>query len=127
MAKILREFAESGLLNIVGGCCGTTPEHIRPSAAAMQTHRAPRAVRPTALRAAHSFSGLETLAITPESQLHHDRRTHQRHRLGTFPTPDQGRRLRDGAGGGARPGTRKRRQQIIDVNMDEGLLDSEAA
>ena len=29
MAGLLREFAESGLLNIVGGCCGTTPEHIR--------------------------------------------------------------------------------------------------
>ena len=29
MASVIREFAESGLVNIVGGCCGTTPEHIR--------------------------------------------------------------------------------------------------
>ena len=35
MAEVLREFAESGLLNIVGGCCGTTPDHIRAIAAAV--------------------------------------------------------------------------------------------
>lgn len=36
MAEVLREFAESGLLNIVGGCCGTTPDHIRAIAEAMR-------------------------------------------------------------------------------------------
>ena len=35
MAAILREFAEAGMLNIVGGCCGTTPEHIAAIAAAV--------------------------------------------------------------------------------------------
>ena len=40
-AEILREFAESGLVNIVGGCCGTTPEHIRLVGDGLQG-RAPR-------------------------------------------------------------------------------------
>ncbi len=43
MAAVLREFAESGLLNLVGGCCGTTPEHIRAIAAAVRD-LPPRAV-----------------------------------------------------------------------------------
>jgi 5-methyltetrahydrofolate--homocysteine methyltransferase len=43
MAAVLREFAESGFLNIVGGCCGTTPEHIRAIAGAVEGI-APRAV-----------------------------------------------------------------------------------
>ncbi len=34
MASLIGEFAESGLVNIVGGCCGTTPEHIPPSPSA---------------------------------------------------------------------------------------------
>jgi 5-methyltetrahydrofolate--homocysteine methyltransferase len=36
MAGVLKEFAEAGLLNLVGGCCGTTPEHIRALAEAVR-------------------------------------------------------------------------------------------
>ena len=46
MATDLREFAQSGLLNLVGGCCGTTPDHIRAIAAAMQDCK-PRVLAPT--------------------------------------------------------------------------------
>ena len=43
MAELLREFAENGWLNIVGGCCGTTPDHIRAIAEAVRGPAAARA------------------------------------------------------------------------------------
>ncbi|MFI5135223.1 MAG: homocysteine S-methyltransferase family protein, partial [Chitinophagales bacterium] len=43
MAKVIREFAEAGFVNIVGGCCGTTPEHIKAIAAAVK-NIAPRKI-----------------------------------------------------------------------------------
>src|SRR4030095_17049820 len=63
-SRFLRAFAEDGLVNIVGGCCGTTPEHIRQIAAAgagsaprpipARTHRTPRGgLRPFELGPAH--------------------------------------------------------------------------
>ena len=54
------------------------------------------------------FSGLEPLTIRPDIELPDDRRADQRHRLGEIRAPDQGRRLRDGRGGRARPGARRR-------------------
>jgi len=63
-SKHLREFAESGLGNILGGCCGTTEEHIRAIAQAVEAlppRRLPAARRLT------SFSGLEPFRITPET------------------------------------------------------------
>jgi 5-methyltetrahydrofolate--homocysteine methyltransferase len=59
-AGFLREWADSGLVNILGGCCGTTPDHIRAIAAAVKG-KAPRAVpeRPSALR----LSGLEAFEL----------------------------------------------------------------
>ncbi len=63
-SKYLREFAESGLANVLGGCCGTTPDHIRAIAAAIEglaPRRLPAPARVTA------FSGLEPFAITPET------------------------------------------------------------
>jgi len=63
-SKYLREFAESGLANILGGCCGTTAEHIRAIAAVLDG-LPPR--RPPAARRLTAFSGLEPFAITPET------------------------------------------------------------
>jgi 5-methyltetrahydrofolate--homocysteine methyltransferase len=63
-SRFLREFAGDGLVNVVGGCCGTTPEHIRQIAAAVEGV-APRAMPEP--RAATRFSGLEPLELTPES------------------------------------------------------------
>ena len=63
-SSLLREFAESGFLNAAGGCCGTTPEHIRQIKAAM----ADLAPRELPAPAPHTrFSGLEPFEITPES------------------------------------------------------------
>jgi 5-methyltetrahydrofolate--homocysteine methyltransferase len=63
-SKYLREFAESGLGNILGGCCGTTPEHIRQIRAAIDG-LAPRAV--PAPRRFTAFSGLEPFEIAPDT------------------------------------------------------------
>jgi 5-methyltetrahydrofolate--homocysteine methyltransferase len=63
-SRYLGEFARDGLVNIVGGCCGTTPEHVRQIAAAIEGV-APRSV--PARRAATRFSGLEPLELRPDS------------------------------------------------------------
>jgi 5-methyltetrahydrofolate--homocysteine methyltransferase len=63
-SKYLREFAESGLANVLGGCCGTTDEHVRAIAAAVDG-LPPRKV--PAERTTTSFSGLEPFSITPET------------------------------------------------------------
>ena len=63
-SKYLREFAESGLGNVLGGCCGTTPEHIRQIVAALDG-LAPRKI--PAPRRLTAFSGLEPFQITPET------------------------------------------------------------
>ncbi|MFZ0340819.1 MAG: methionine synthase [Gaiellaceae bacterium] len=63
-SRVLGEFARDGLVNIVGGCCGTTPEHVRQIAAAVEGI-APRAVPER--RGATRFSGLEPLELRPDS------------------------------------------------------------
>jgi 5-methyltetrahydrofolate--homocysteine methyltransferase len=63
-AALLREFADEGLVNIAGGCCGTTPEHIAAIASAIRpNHRRPV----PAIEAATRFSGLEPFAIGPDT------------------------------------------------------------
>ena len=61
---LLGEFAHAGLVNVVGGCCGTTPEHIRQIAEAVRGV-APRAIPPH--EPVTTFSGLEPFRITPET------------------------------------------------------------
>jgi len=63
-SRFLAEFARDGLVNIVGGCCGTTPEHVRQTVAAVDGAR-PRVIP----QRSHvtTFSGLEPFAIYPES------------------------------------------------------------
>jgi 5-methyltetrahydrofolate--homocysteine methyltransferase len=63
-SRFLRELAEDGLLNVVGGCCGTTPEHTRAIAAAV-AHVPPR--RPPAPRRLAAFAGLEPFVIGPDT------------------------------------------------------------
>src|SRR6476659_2452576 len=63
-SRFLGEFARDGLVNIVGGCCGTTPEHVRQIAAAVDDV-APRALPER--RPATRFSGLEPLELRPDS------------------------------------------------------------
>ena len=121
-AAILSEFARSGLLNIVGGCCGTTPEHIQMIHKAMQT--APRRVRrdtPVACR----LSGLEPLNLNAESLfVNVGERTN-------VTGSARFRKLIEANDYAAALEVAKQQvasgAQIVDVNMDEGMLDSEAA
>ncbi|HLX16450.1 MAG TPA: methionine synthase [Bradyrhizobium sp.] len=122
MARLIGEFASSGLVNIVGGCCGTTPEHIAAIAAAVAPHR-PRAI--PAIEPCLRLSGLEPFALTPaipfvnvgeRTNVTGSARFRKLITAGDYTAALQV--ARDQVENGA---------QIIDVNMDEGLLDSEKA
>ena len=122
MAEQMSEFAASGIVNIVGGCCGTTPDHIRAIAAAV-VGKKPRDIPavPQRLR----LSGLEAFTLTPAiSFVNVGERTNvtgsARFRK-LITAGDYAAALavaRDQVENGA---------QILDVNMDEGLLNSEKA
>ena len=122
MAEVIGEFAESGLVNLVGGCCGTTPDHIRALKKVIDGC-APRAVPQIPARC--RLSGLEPLNIGPDDLFVNVGERCNVTGSAVF------RRLieaddyaaavqvaRDQVENGA---------QIIDVNMDEGMLDSEQA
>jgi len=122
MRKYIRDFAAGGLVNMIGGCCGTTPEHIKLMAEAVQglpPRRVPN--RPPYAM----LSGLEPLIIRPETNF-----VNVGERTNVTGSRKFARLIKTGAydealsvalhqvEGGA---------QIIDVNMDEGLLDSQEA
>jgi 5-methyltetrahydrofolate--homocysteine methyltransferase len=122
MAAQLGEFAASGLVNIIGGCCGTTPDHIRAIARAV-AGKTPRKIPeiPPRLR----LSGLEPFTLTPEipfvnvgerTNVTGSARFRKLVTAGDYPAALAV--ARDQVESGA---------QIIDINMDEGLLDSEKA
>jgi len=122
MAGMLGEFARAGLLNLVGGCCGTTPAHIRAIAAAV-AGLPPRV--PPVLPALTRLSGLEPCVLTPEINfVNVGERTNvtgsaQFKKLILENRYDQALVVaRQQVASGA---------QVIDVNMDEGMLDAEAA
>jgi 5-methyltetrahydrofolate--homocysteine methyltransferase len=122
MAAYAKEFAESGLVNIVGGCCGTKPAHIRAIAEAV-SGIAPRKPeeKPRYLR----LSGLEPFTLTPETNfVNVGERTNVTGsaRFRKLIKNDDFEAALDVAKQQVESGA-----QIIDVNMDEGLLDSEAA
>ncbi len=122
-ARLLREFAEAGVLNIVGGCCGTTPEHIRALANAVR--ELPPRPRPSVSERYTEYSGLETLTVRPDASF-----VLIGERTNVTGSKRFARMIADGkytdaaavaleqVRGGA---------NILDVNMDEGMLDSEAA
>jgi 5-methyltetrahydrofolate--homocysteine methyltransferase len=99
-AAMLAEFADAGLVNVVGGCCGTTPEHIRAIAEAV-AGKAPRRAGDQALSQA---GGAGALHARRDHSLRQCRRAHQRHRLGPLPQAGQGGRFRRRARCGARSG-----------------------
>jgi 5-methyltetrahydrofolate--homocysteine methyltransferase len=122
MAAQIKEFAESGFLNIVGGCCGTTPDHIRAIAEAV-TNIPPRAIPviPKACR----LSGLEPLVIDKQSLfVNVGERTNVTgsKRFADLIRADDYHAALDVARDQVINGA-----QIIDVNMDEGMIDAEAA
>jgi 5-methyltetrahydrofolate--homocysteine methyltransferase len=120
--ELLREFAESGLVNIVGGCCGTTAEHIRAIAREVQRVAPRRPPEPPKLT---RFSGLETLTITPESNFimvgERTNVTGSKRFANLIKSEDYTSALAVAADQ-VRSGA-----NIVDVNMDEAMLDSEAA
>ncbi|MFN2486734.1 MAG: homocysteine S-methyltransferase family protein, partial [Acidimicrobiia bacterium] len=122
MAGILREFAESGLVNLVGGCCGTTPAHIKAIADAVAglPPRLPASPPPRC-----RLSGLEPLSIGPESIFVN---------VGERTNVTGSRKFaRLVLAGDYDAGLEIARQQVengaqmLDVNMDEGMLDSQEA
>ena len=122
MAEVLREFAEHGLVNFVGGCCGTTPAHIRAIADAVRG-LAPRE-RPR-LEPRCRLSGLEPLTIGPDSIF-----VNVGERTNVTGSRKFARLI---LAGDYEAGLDIARQQVesgaqmIDINMDEGMLDSQAA
>ena len=130
-AELVKDFATSGFVNIVGGCCGTTPDHIRGIAAAVNGIP-PRPVRDPGSDERRPFSdsftvlsGLEPLTIRPDSNFQMiGERTNvtgsakfaRLIKAGNW--ADAVQVAVDQVRGGA---------NIIDVNMDEGMLDSEQA
>ncbi|MBX9609425.1 MAG: methionine synthase [Gammaproteobacteria bacterium] len=121
MAGILGEFAASGLVNIVGGCCGTTPEHIAAIAQAVRRHP-PRPI--PAIAPVCRLSGLEPLNITPDKGF-----INVGERTNVTGSPKFMRLIKDGDLEAAVEVARQQVEsgaQVIDINMDEGMLDSVA-
>ncbi len=122
MAEVLGDLARSGALNIVGGCCGTTPDHIRALAAAVKG-LPPR--RPPEIPPRCRLSGLEPLVISPQSNF-----VNVGERTNVTGSRQFARLIREGRYAEAVEVARHQVEngaQIVDVNMDEGLLDSEQA
>jgi 5-methyltetrahydrofolate--homocysteine methyltransferase len=122
MAELLGEFAEAGLVNVVGGCCGTTPEHIAAIAKAV-AGKTPRAIPelPQQLR----LSGLESFALTPEIPF-----VNVGERTNVTGSAKFRKLITAGDYGAGLSIAREQVEngaQVIDINMDEGLLDSEQA
>jgi 5-methyltetrahydrofolate--homocysteine methyltransferase len=122
MARLVGEFAASGLVNIVGGCCGTTPDHIAAIAKAVAPHK-PRVVPEIAplLR----LSGLEPFELTSAIPF-----VNVGERTNVTGSAKFRRLITEGDYTAALQVARDQVEngaQVIDINMDEGLLDSEKA
>ncbi len=119
-AKLLADFADEGLVNLVGGCCGTTPPHIKAIATAFEKKK-PRSV-PSSVHATR-YSGLETLTIERDANF-----MMIGERTNVTGSSKFAQLIKEGnfteavsvavqqVNGGA---------NLLDINMDEGMLDSE--
>ncbi len=121
-AAFLRDFAESGFINAAGGCCGTTPAHIKAIAEALQG-LPPRKVPKIEHRL--RLSGLEPLNIGDDSLF-----VNIGERTNVTGSPGFSKLILNGDFGAALSIARHQVEngaQMIDVNMDEAMLDSKAA
>ncbi|WP_447501039.1 methionine synthase [Acinetobacter oleivorans] len=121
-AAFLKEFAESGLINITGGCCGTTPDHIRAIANAVKDI-APRQIPKT--KPACRLSGLEPFNIYDDSLF-----VNVGERTNVTGSKKFLRLIREENFAEALEVAQQQVEagaQIIDINMDEGMLDSQNA
>ncbi len=122
MSEMLGEFARAGLLNMVGGCCGTTPDHIRAIAAAVDGV-APRSL-PT-IEPNTRLAGLEPFVITPDTNF-----VNVGERTNVTGSAQFKKLILENRYDDALAVARQQVEngaQVIDVNMDEGMLDAEAA
>jgi 5-methyltetrahydrofolate--homocysteine methyltransferase len=122
MAATLGDWARQGWLNMVGGCCGTTPAHIRAIAEAVEGV-APRRI--PSIAGYSRYSGLEALTLRPDSNF-----TMIGERTNVTGSPKFAKLILSGDFDSALSVARQQVDNganIIDINMDEGLLDSEAA
>jgi 5-methyltetrahydrofolate--homocysteine methyltransferase len=123
MAGLLQEFAESGLVNVVGGCCGTDSEHIRAISVAVDGVP-PRVIPELSERYTH-FSGLENFVIRPDSNFvmigERTNVTGSRRFANLIRNDDLSAAL-EVAFEQVRSGA-----NILDVNMDDPMLDAEQA
>jgi 5-methyltetrahydrofolate--homocysteine methyltransferase len=122
MSADLHEFAANGWLNIVGGCCGSTPAHIRAIAGAV------RGLKPHCLSKPERhtrFSGIEPLVLRPDSRF-----VNIGERTNVTGSPKFSKLILGGQYEAALAVARQQVEngaQIIDINMDEAMLDSEQA
>ncbi|MEC6824289.1 methionine synthase [Photobacterium piscicola] len=122
MAEHIKEWAQQGFLNLVGGCCGTTPEHIR------QMYQVTKNIKPRILpeiKIACRLSGLEPLTIEAESLF-----VNVGERTNVTGSARFKRLIKDELYDEALEVARQQIEagaQIIDINMDEGMLDAQAA
>ena len=122
MQQYIKEFASSGFVNIVGGCCGTTPDHIQAMAEAVKGI-VPRKLTPKSHFT--TLSGLEPLVIRPETNF-----VNVGERTNVTGSKQFARLIREKNYTEALKVAQQQVEggaQIIDINMDEGLLDSEQA
>ena len=122
MASVIEEFLKEGLINIIGGCCGTTPEHVKAIAELAEKY-SPREI--PEVQDLPRFSGLEPLTIFPESNF-----VNVGERTNVTGSLKFARIIKEGDYEEALSVARHQVEggaQMIDVNMDEGLLDSEDA
>ena len=122
MASVVGEFATSGLVNILGGCCGSTPEHIAAISAALASAgtRAPGQLSP-----AMRLSGLEPLTIDEDSLF-----VNVGERTNITGSARFRRLIQEEDYGTALQVARQQVEagaQVIDINMDEGMIDGVAA
>ncbi|AFD08220.1 methionine synthase [Solitalea canadensis] len=122
MLDQIRDFLKSGFINIVGGCCGTTPDHIRAIADEVAKYAPRKKAEPQPFL---RLSGLEPIVITPETNF-----VNVGERTNITGSPKFSKLILSGDYEGALAVARQQVEggaQVIDVNMDEGMLDSEAA
>ncbi|MFT5169889.1 MAG: 5-methyltetrahydrofolate--homocysteine methyltransferase, partial [Candidatus Omnitrophota bacterium] len=122
MAPLVRDFADSGFLNILGGCCGTTPDHIRAMAETVADVK-PRALKEKPVLT--TFSGLEPLTMTKELNF-----INVGERNNVTGSKKFARLIINEEFEEALSVARHQVEagaQVIDINMDEAMLDSKAS
>ena len=122
MAKVIGEFAEQGFVNIVGGCCGTTPLHIEAIVSSIKDYPPRKA---PSIEQSCKLSGLEALEIDESSLF-----VNIGERTNVTGSAKFARLIQEDNFDEALEVARQQVEagaQIIDINMDEGMLDSQAA